>query len=134
VLGSFSYTPNPYVVAASNEELGLGLFGLTPTTPNDSIQIKVDHLQVTSRAIAFETEARVAAGGPDVSTPRDEYRFDVNAHIELGRGFAFEPTAEYILNPDSDGLPNSPSVPQSGFAVAGMLVFKPNILLGLDPG
>jgi porin len=133
-LGSVSYSPNPYVLATSNEELGLGLFGLTSTTPDDSILIKVDHLRLTSRAIAFETEARVAAGGPDVSTGQDEFRFEANAHIELGHGFAFEPTAEYILNPDSDGLPDSPRVPRSGFAVAGMLVLKPNVLLGLDPG
>jgi porin len=134
ILGSFSYTPNPYVLAASNEELGLGLFGLTPETPNDSVAFKVDHLRLTSRAIDFEREARVSAGGPNIATSQDEFRFDVNAHIDLSHGLAFEPTVEYILNPDSDGLPNSPKVPQSGFAVAGVLVFKPNVLLGLDPG
>src|ERR1700733_14847030 len=82
LFGSLSYTPNPYVIAANNQEVGVTLFGLTPDAPLDSITAKIDHLGLTERAIEFERQARVAAGGPDISTGTNEYRLELNLHVD----------------------------------------------------
>ncbi|HVE23498.1 MAG TPA: carbohydrate porin [Acidocella sp.] len=131
LFGSVSYTPNPYVVAANNQEVGVTLFGLTPDAALDSITAKIDHLGLTQRAIEFERQARVAAGGPDVSTGTDEYRLELNAHVDLARGIGLEPVAEYIVNPDTSGNPNSAKVPRNGFVLALALIIHPNTVLGL---
>jgi porin len=131
--GSLSYTPNRYVLAASYEEVGLTLFGLSEDRPFDSISVKVAHLSLNSRAIDFEREARVSVGGPDISTGQNEYRLELNAHVTIARGVAFEPVAEYIINPDTSGAPFSAKVPQDGFILAAMLIVYPNEILGL-PG
>jgi porin len=134
LFGSLSYTPNPYVVAANNQEVGIALFGLTPSRPLDVLTAKVDHLGLNRRAIEFEREARVSVGGADVSTGLDEYRLELNAHIALNRGVALEPVAEYIINPDTSSAPFSAKVPKDGFVLAAMLILYPNTLLGLPGG
>lgn len=131
LFGSLSYTPNPYVIAANNEEAGVTLFGLTPDGALDSITAKIDHLGLTQRVIDSERQARVAAGGPDVSTGTNEYRLELNAHVDLARGVGLEPVAEYIINPDTSGNPNSAKVPRNGFVLALMLILHPNTILGL---
>ncbi|MEJ1978027.1 MAG: carbohydrate porin, partial [Acetobacteraceae bacterium] len=134
IFGSLSYTPNQYVVAANNQEVGIALFGLTEDRPLDVISAKVDHLGINRRAIDFERQARVSMGGPNVSTGQDEYRLELNAHINIGRGVAVEPVAEYIINPDTSSAPFSAKLPKDGFILAAMLIIYPNTILGLPGG
>jgi porin len=101
-----------------------GTFGLLMSKPFPTIGgpwFSVNQLtfltmydRISKDELLYERATRESLGGTDQLTSPNEFRFELNAVLGIGRNLILQPTLEYILNPDSSQS-SSPNMPRSGW-------------------
>lgn len=71
----------------------------------------------------------MALGGPSVRQARNTMGFELNAHIQVAPAIAFEPTADYYLNPDTSLYRGSAAPRHDGWQLTGLLIVSLGRLL-----
>lgn len=99
--------------------------------PFDSLGIKVQYVNIASRELMFQRDARIAAGGPDTIGTPDEWRFELNGSYMVFPGIVLQPTFQYYLNPDAFFNPFQPRSPKNGVVFGATLVMFLGQILGL---
>lgn len=104
----------------------LGAFG----RPQDSVNLKVSYLRLGAHQARWQEQARLAATGEDSRTRRNVSRVELNAHWQLTRNLALEPSVQYIFNPDNFYDPAAPAN-RDGAMVALQVMYDLGAALGL---
>jgi porin len=69
--------------------------------------------------------------GGNQGIARDKFIFELNAHLALPYGVAFEPVVQYVVNPNSYWNPLTPTHPKDGFYMGGTVVIPVGVILGV---
>jgi porin len=116
-------------VYSTHLSVGASLYAPFPSRPFDIIQVQATYLELTNDEQQFLNQQRVKAGGPG-GFPTNSYYLDLNAHIQVYRYVALEPTFEYVIDPDT--IFNAKvSNARTGWVIGATLVIDPARLLGL---
>ncbi len=100
--------------------------------PADRFGLKLGWERLNPGYSAYLGAANAVAGGPGGSYPLDGYTFELNAHLQLPGGLAFEPVLQYGINLNSYYDPFTARRARDGVFAIGMLVIPVGVLLGLS--
>jgi porin len=109
--------------------LGSSLYAPFASRPLDIIGVQATYLQLATDERQFLQQQRIKAGGP-AAFPVTSWYLEVNAHIQLYRDVALEPTVQYVVDPDTV-FDAAVKTARSGWVIGATLVFDPIRLLGL---
>jgi len=101
MFGSFSYSfygANPY---RFNAEVGTTWRGFWRSRPTDHVNLRLNWLRLSDNQQEFQRQARLTAGGADVSTHANSLRVALDAQFALSKFSFMELSAQYTHNPDS---------------------------------
>jgi porin len=129
--GSASMDPDDFEPYNYFLQAGLTYTGFLPGRPLDRIGIMGSWVSVNKHELNFQRELRVAAGGPNVTTPSDSFSFELDASIFVTPNVAFQPFVQYDINNDTFYNPNSKYVPRDGVVIGGTVIVYLGRLLGL---
>jgi porin len=130
--GSISMDPDEFEPYNYFVQGGLTYTGFMPGRPLDRIGIMASWASINKHALNFERELRVAAGGPNVTTPPNTASFELDASIFITPDIALQAFAQYDINNDTFYNPSSRYVPKDGIVIGGTVVIYVGRLLGLS--
>lgn len=81
-------------------ELGANYHGLWKSRPHDHVGAKLAYLRIRDHELEAERLTRLTLTGVDARGDNNQFRAELNAHIQLRPGMALEPVAQYIVNPN----------------------------------
>ena len=102
--------------------------------PADRFGVKFDWQQLNGRYTDYLAAANQVSGGSGSSYGRNEYVFELNAHVQLPGGLSFEPVVQYAINPSSYYNPFTSARSRDGVFAIGTLIVPVGVLLGLAHG
>jgi porin len=104
--------------------------GLLPGRPFDTVGLKVQYERLDPLEAAFETQARIAAGGPNSPQSPNSFLVQLNGYFQLTSWAGIQPDVSYFIDPDSYYNPFTPRKPQDGFMVGAQLLISLGTLMG----
>lgn len=93
-------------------EAGANFHGPFASRPGDHYGVKLAYLRLNDSTVIAEQRKVVT---PGFQLSRNQFRAEVNGHIELKRGIFIEPVLQYIKNPNLKFAPGGVQAPKSGF-------------------
>lgn len=102
--------------------------------PADRFGVKIDWQRLNPSFASYLAAANLVSGGSGAPFSGNEFVFELNAHLQLPGGLAFEPVLQYAVHPDSFYNPFSAARPRDGLFAIGTLIVPVGVLLGLAPG
>jgi porin len=130
--GSLSADPDKFEPYQYFAQGGLTWTGFLPDRPLDRIGVMASWVYINGHELHAQREARVAVGGPNVSTPNNSYSLELDGSFFLTPAVALQTFAEYNINNDTFFNPRSRTIPQDGVVVGATLVVYLGRLLGLS--
>jgi len=115
-----------------NTFVGATLSAPDQSRPGDSYGIKMNWQRINDTYATFLADANRFSGGSGASFSRDKLIFEANANFALGRGIAFQPVVQYLVNGTSFFNPYTARRPKDGFYVGTVLVVPLGALFGLS--
>jgi porin len=91
---------------------GLLLRGPFKSRARDSVGISATYLHISAKEIDFLRDSRIRAGGSGTNNP-DEFAFELNYGVGIGRSVRVTPNVQYVVNPDNSALPKITFVPKN---------------------
>ncbi|MGY2049767.1 carbohydrate porin [Methylobacterium sp. JK268] len=125
---------DPTIPIQTNVFCGVLLQAPDQGRPLDTYGLKFNWQRLAADYTRFLADANLVSGGTGAPYARDKFVLEANAHFELGRGAAFEPVVQYVINPNSYWDPYTSRRARDGFYVGGTLLLPLGGLLGLTPG
>jgi porin len=122
-------SPNNSQVYQGQFEVGLNLYSPFESRPYDVFGIKFSDFLLGSDEYQYLRKEQFAAGGTGLE-PNSEY-FEINAHFQINRAIAFEPSVIYAQNPDNYDVPKTANT-LSGFIVGAFITINFGQMLGLS--
>ena len=101
--------------------------------PADRVGVKFSYERINSNYAQYLAAANFVAGGTGAPFNPNKYVAELNAHIQLPAGLAFEPVFQYAVNLNSFYNPATALRPRDGIYVCGVLIIPVGALLGLTP-
>lgn len=127
--GAWSWSADDIQPFEHFAEVGLTRLGAFDR-PHDSVNLKASYLRLGAHQARWQQQARLAATGQDTSTQRNVSRIELNAHWQLTRNLALEPSVQYIFNPDNFYDPAAPAN-RDGAMIALQVMYDVGAALGL---
>ena len=100
--------------------------------PADRFGVKFNYEVLNPNYAAYLGAANAVSGGAGGAYERNKYLFELNAHIQLPYGLAFEPVLQYVVHPNSFYNPLTPVRAKDGLFAIGTLIIPVGALLGLS--
>lgn len=115
----------------SDVYVGAKLMSPFQNRPGDRFGFKFNWERLNPSYAAYLGTANLVSGGTGAPISRDKYIFELNAHLQLPLGCAFEPVVQYVVNPNSYWNPLTPTHPKDGFYIGGTVVVPVGVILGI---
>lgn len=134
IFGTLDYSLTSQAPYRFYGEIGANWFGFIEGRPFDSIGAKFAYINITKDQLLYQNQFRISWGGEDSLSSPNQYRLELNGHIQLEHGIAIEPSVQYIINPDSFfGTPFvAERAPRDGWIVSAVLIVPISNMLGLS--
>lgn len=104
----------------------IGPFG----RPQDTVNLKASYLRMGDKQARYQEQQRFSATGIDQGTKRGISRLELNTHWQVTRNLAFEPSVQYIFNPDNYFNPQAP-VSSNGAVLGVQVIYDLGSAIGL---
>jgi len=92
------YSPSAAQSYRGYTEVGANYHGLFTSRPNDYYGVKLAYLRINDNQLESERQTRLALSGIDYRSSNNQYRLEVNGHIDIKQGVFLEPVVQYIKN------------------------------------
>lgn len=99
--------------------------------PADRFGVKFAYERINDNYAQYLAAANFISGGTGARFNPNKYVAELNAHIQLPAGLAFEPVLQYAWNLNSFYNPLTAARPRDGIYVCGVLIIPVGALLGL---
>lgn len=121
---SAGYSPSSAQPYRGYLDVGANYHGLFPSRPQDHYGVKLAYLRINDNELDAEQRFRQHFSGIDYRSSNNQFRLEVNGHIEVKKGIFIEPVVQYIKNPNVQFATPfaASSAPKSGFNV-GVVMF-----------
>lgn len=106
--------------------------GIVPGRDRDSLGLLASYLHVSPKEVAYLRDNRIRLGGGGEENP-NEFAFEVNYGIAIGRSIRLSPNVQYIVHPDNANLPKINFVPKNVVTFGLRLVINAATLAGMPP-
>jgi porin len=121
-------TPDNSNIYQGQLEVGLNVYSLFPSRPNDVWGVKVTDFMLGGHENKALNIAQLKVTGDTIA--RNSQYLEINGHVQLTPQVAFEPVVMYAINPDSFITSKSPA-PTGGFIVGAFVTINFGQMLGL---
>ena len=130
IFGSFAASTESTSAIAADMWVGATLLSPFAGRPADTYGVKVNYERLNTNFAQYLTAANVVSGGAGSPYNPDHFVFEVNSHIQLPLGMAFEPVFQYEVHPDSYFNPLTPVKARDGVFFSGTFIVPLGVLLG----
>lgn len=131
VFGTLGFAADPSAPFKALAEGGFSYHGLFGRLL-DREQIKFSYVRASRHQMLYQRNLRIAAGGDPRMGSQDIMRLEASGHISIYPGVAFEPSIQYIFNPDNYYNPSAKKISSNGVVLAGQLMIDMGFLSGLS--
>ena len=129
--GALGFAADPAAPFKALAEGGFSYHGLFKRTL-DREQIKFSYVRASKHQMLYQQRTRIQNGGDPRIGSQNIMRLEVSGHISIVPGIAFEPSVQYIFNPDNYYNPAAKKISSNGIVLAGQLMIDMGFLSGLS--